>query len=441
MHALASRGGAWVAAGAGNAVARASSWLKPLHPEPDILSAHRDGYCANTLAHMYLGHEGTTPSQNAEWASAHRLVSLHYAHHIAALAAPGAVVWIHDYPLQLVPSALRELRPDLRIGYSLHSPFPAAGTLLTVAEHDQILSSLLACDLVGFPDIRSEANFASYSHTAGLPVARSTVMPIPVETHAIAQLAATTMVQAQAARIRHRLRPATTILLAVGADDPGDGTLTVLGEYQQLLATQTVDPQRTALIHLTRPGGAAESHETRQDTERLIAQINGNHSVLGQLPVQHQRGPFTPEELTAFYLAADVMLAMPTRDRATFEAPEYVTARTSGTGRLILSEFSTATGQVPAAHLINPHVPGALAEALAEAMSETSRRSPRMSAMREQALGNNVSGWIQNFLYALAGNVSTATAPAGVVRTQTRRRHTGHPTKAGSRLAATGSHP
>ena len=38
--------------------------------------------------------------------------------------AKDATVWVHDYQLQLVPQMLRELRPDLRIGFFLHIPFP-----------------------------------------------------------------------------------------------------------------------------------------------------------------------------------------------------------------------------------------------------------------------------------------------------------------------------
>ena len=37
---------------------------------------------------------------------------------------PARTVWVQDYQLQLVPGRLRELRPDLRIGFFLHIPFP-----------------------------------------------------------------------------------------------------------------------------------------------------------------------------------------------------------------------------------------------------------------------------------------------------------------------------
>ena len=45
----------------------------------------------------------------------------------------GATVWVHDYQLQLVPGMLRELRPDLRIGFFIHIPFPPLRDLRAAA--------------------------------------------------------------------------------------------------------------------------------------------------------------------------------------------------------------------------------------------------------------------------------------------------------------------
>ncbi|NED56001.1 trehalose-6-phosphate synthase, partial [Micromonospora aurantiaca] len=51
-------------------------------------------------------------------------VNKRFAEAAAKVAAKHAIVWVQDYQLQLVPSMLRELRPDLRIGFFLHIPFP-----------------------------------------------------------------------------------------------------------------------------------------------------------------------------------------------------------------------------------------------------------------------------------------------------------------------------
>src|SRR3546814_2784189 len=48
-------------------------------------------------------------------------VNLAFAQRTAAEAAEGATVWLHDYNLWMVPAALRELRPDLKIRSEEHT--------------------------------------------------------------------------------------------------------------------------------------------------------------------------------------------------------------------------------------------------------------------------------------------------------------------------------
>ena len=66
------------------------------------------------------------------------------------VAARGAVVWVQDYQLQLVPRMLRRQRPDLRIGFFLHIPFPPTELFHQLPWRGQILEGLLGADLVGF---------------------------------------------------------------------------------------------------------------------------------------------------------------------------------------------------------------------------------------------------------------------------------------------------
>ena len=66
---------------------------------------------------------------------------------------------MHDYQLQLVPQMLRELRPDLRIGFYLHIPFPPAELFQQLPWRRQLLEGLLGADLVGFQLPGGAANF------------------------------------------------------------------------------------------------------------------------------------------------------------------------------------------------------------------------------------------------------------------------------------------
>ena len=58
---------------------------------------------------------------------------------VADSVAPGGTVWIHDYQLQLVPRMLRELRPDVRIGFFLHIPFPPIELFMQLPWRREIL--------------------------------------------------------------------------------------------------------------------------------------------------------------------------------------------------------------------------------------------------------------------------------------------------------------
>jgi len=72
---------------------------------------HYDGYCNATLWPLYHQHI-ERPKYDPAWRRASREVNQRYADAVVHLAAPGALVWIHDYQLQLVPDLIRRQRRD-----------------------------------------------------------------------------------------------------------------------------------------------------------------------------------------------------------------------------------------------------------------------------------------------------------------------------------------
>jgi trehalose 6-phosphate synthase len=66
-------------------------------------------------------------------------------------------------PAQLVPGQLRERRPDLRIGFFLHIPFPPVELFLQLPWREQIIRGLLGADLVGFHTPGGARNFHTLS--------------------------------------------------------------------------------------------------------------------------------------------------------------------------------------------------------------------------------------------------------------------------------------
>src|SRR5262249_59961019 len=117
-----------------------------------------------------------TPEFRREWWWPYVDVSQRYARAVAAVARRGDLVWVHDYHLQLVPRMLREMRPDLRIGFFLHIPFPPEELFLQLPWRTELIRGLLGADLVGFHLPGGAQNFLYLvRRLTGRPATRSAV--------------------------------------------------------------------------------------------------------------------------------------------------------------------------------------------------------------------------------------------------------------------------
>jgi len=96
---------------------------------------------------------------NSDWCIFEE-VNASFARAACLEAAPGATIWIHDYNLWLAPAYIRKERPDVRIAFFHHTPFPSTDVFSILPWRDEILDSLLCCDLVGFHIPRYANNFA-----------------------------------------------------------------------------------------------------------------------------------------------------------------------------------------------------------------------------------------------------------------------------------------
>src|SRR5215831_12369706 len=89
----------------------------------DDYQSYYEGYANSTLWPLY--HDAVeTPAFHRRWWEAYQRVNRRFAQVTADYAERDSMIWVQDYHLQLVPALLRELRPDLRIGFFMHIPFP-----------------------------------------------------------------------------------------------------------------------------------------------------------------------------------------------------------------------------------------------------------------------------------------------------------------------------
>ncbi len=123
--------------------------LHPVHLDEHEVAEYYEGFANSTIWPLY--HDAVVaPTFRREWWHAYQQVNRRFAEAASLAAAPGATVWVHDYQLQLVPHMLRELRPDVRIGFFLHIPFPPPELFLQLPWRKATIESLLGADLIGF---------------------------------------------------------------------------------------------------------------------------------------------------------------------------------------------------------------------------------------------------------------------------------------------------
>ena len=78
-----------------------------------------------------------------------------------------SLVWVHDYQLLLLPAMLRAARPKLRIGFFLHTPFPAYDVFRCHPRRRELVEGMLGADLLGFHTFGYLRHFRSAVLAAG----------------------------------------------------------------------------------------------------------------------------------------------------------------------------------------------------------------------------------------------------------------------------------
>src|SRR3546814_906530 len=91
-----------------------------------------------------------------------------FAERLRQLITPDDTIWVHDYHLIPLAAMLRRLGVKNRIGFFLHTPLPAAGLLIALPNHRELLETLASYDLVGVHtqrDLRALEDY--FLHEAG----------------------------------------------------------------------------------------------------------------------------------------------------------------------------------------------------------------------------------------------------------------------------------
>jgi trehalose 6-phosphate synthase/phosphatase len=362
----------------------------------------------------------------------YRRVNRRFARAIAASAPAGARVWIHDFHLMLVPELLRSMRPDLRIGFFLHIPFPSSEVYRLLPTREEVLLGLLGADYVSFHtndyarhfrsacqrvlDIDSEPDTIAFGgRQVGIGVD-----PIGIDTAGFR--AALEDPRADClGRLLERRYEGRRLLLGVERLDYTKGVPQKLRTFERFLEQDPERAKTTTMLQVVVPSrlDSDEYLAQREEIELLVARINGRFGLPGVTPVEYLYRSVDRVELAALYRRADVMLVTPLRDGMNLVAQEFVLCQAAEgraephRGVLLLSEFAGAACVLPGAVLVNPWDTDGMTDQLVTALAlAREERRRRLETMARRVDDLDSTRWAARFLERLEALTTGGRLPA-----------------------------
>ncbi|QNH08220.1 glucosylglycerol-phosphate synthase [Pseudomonas sp. B11D7D] len=358
-----------------------------------------------------------------------------FAERTALEAAEGAIVWLHDYNLWMVPAYLRELRPDLRIAFFHHTYFPSADVFNVLPWRRQIVGSLLQCDYIGFHIPRQVENFVDVARgvfplktlerqncaprfitygcavglermTTALDTGNRQVKlgahPVGLDIDRVRNALEAPKIKELMGQLREEMK-GVKLILSVERLDYTKGILEKLNAYERLLADNPELIGKVTLVTVCVPAAKEMTiyNELQTQIEQAVGRINGRFARIGWTPLQFFFRSLPFEEVSAWYAMADVMWITPLRDGLNLVAKEFVAAQglLGGRGVLVLSEFAGAAAELKGALLTNPHDPADLAQTCYLALNlPKSEAQARLRELFDIVCYNDIRRWGEEFL-------------------------------------------
>ena len=331
---------------------------------------------------------------------------------------PDDIIWVHDYHLIPLAAELRAMGCKNRIGFFLHIPLPPPLILAAIPQHEWLVRSLFAYDLVGFQSQSDVDHFSVYvGREAGAEAlnqhqfrafgrtVQARAFPIGIDVDEFAALThgkeARDMYDSMKDEYSRR-----RLLLGVERLDYSKGLPQRLRAFRKLLQTYPENLNSATLIQIASPSREALDtySDLRQELESLCGSINGDFGELDWMPVRYIHRDVARKRLPGLYRVAKVALVTPLRDGMNLVAKEFIAAQDpADPGVLVLSRFAGAAEQLKEALLVNPYDTHGTAESIQLALQmPLPERQRRHQKLLERIRSQDVHWWRKLFLKTLS---------------------------------------
>jgi trehalose 6-phosphate synthase len=352
---------------------------------------------------------------DTRFAAGYRRVNQMFARQLKALLRPDDVIWVHDYHLIPLAAELRAMGCSNRIGFFLHIPMPPPLIMAALPEHEWLMRSLFAYDLVGF---QTEADVTHFTHyveaeanaeevgahdlRAFNRTLRVGAYPIGIDVAEFESLANGKEGRDMFERMREEYSR-RRLLLGVDRLDYSKGLPQRVHAFRELLANYPENRNSATLIQIASPSREdVSAYEVlRRQMDSLCGEINGDYGELDWMPVRYIHRNVARKRLPGLYRASRVALVTPLRDGMNLVAKEFIAAQDpADPGMLVLSRFAGVAEQLrEAALLVNPYDTQGTAHAIQRALSmPLEERVQRHATLLKRIREKDVHWWSTTFL-------------------------------------------
>lgn len=406
----------------------------PVFLSRELARRYYAGFSNRTLWPLFHSFPTYARYDVLDW-NAYRRANRRFGESVAPLADPDEVIWIHDYHLLLLPKYLREKKPEARIGFFLHIPFPPYSDLRQLPWCREIVEALLGADLIGFHTFDDAHAFLSSVRrllgkdneigqiVVGRRVVQVDVFPMGVDFARITAARDRPEVQGHVARFREGLGP-SKLVFSLSRLDYTKGIPQALEGVESFLAANPAWRGRFVYLLVVVPSREIVDRyaEEKREIDRLVGRINSRYGTFDWTPIRYIYRYLDFEELVALYRSADVALITPLRDGMNLVAKEYLAAKDDLRGVLVLSEMAGASKELHEALLVNPNSPGEIAEALRRALEMPEEEQLRRNRLMRVRLEHyDVQRWARHFLERLEESVAVSRSLAVRIPTRSDR--------------------
>ena len=384
--------------------------------EAQDVDEYYNGYANKTLWPLFH-HRVDLTAYERSFGEGYERTNARFAEVLAPLIEPDDLIWIHDYHMIPLARDLRRLGVTNRIGFFLHTPWPARQLLVTLPYHRRLVESLFDFDLIGFHtrewmdlftdyvvseakgDVTGENGLECFGRTVQVGV-----FPIGIDVDGFLEARNSTL----GARTYDRMAASAVFRsMIVGVDrlDYSKGLEQRLVGYEEFLHNNPSMRGDVFLLQVTPI--SRDDVDTYQDIrgrlDALAGRINGEFADMDWQPIRYLNRTYRRDQLAGIYRAARVGLVTPLRDGMNLVAKEYVAAQNpEDPGVLILSRFAGAAEQMGEALLVNPFSREELSDAIKNALTmPLAERIRKWEALMKVVRDTDVSIWRDDFVQAL----------------------------------------